>query len=86
MAIGTADHVWSNGDLLDAALSVSPAPPTTSTTERRRQLRVIDGGSLVGVCCLRGRRNFLAKPFRLLDPFKNGLLGVLYSLSGAVPV
>jgi hypothetical protein len=39
-----ADHVWSIGELLDAALAVAPAPPSETPTERRRQLRVIEGG------------------------------------------
>lgn len=44
MAIGVSDHVWSIGELLDAALAVAPLPPTITPTERRRQLQVIKGG------------------------------------------
>jgi hypothetical protein len=44
MAIGVADHVWSIGELLDAAIAIAPAPQSETPTERRRQLRVIDEG------------------------------------------
>lgn len=44
MALGIADHVWSIGELLDAALAAVPPKPTTTAPERRRQFRVIEGG------------------------------------------
>lgn len=45
IALGLADRPLSIGDLLDAALAVAPIqPPPLSPTERRRQLRVIEGG------------------------------------------
>lgn len=44
MAAGITDHVWSIGELLDAALAVEPPAPTTSAPDRRRQFRVIQGG------------------------------------------
>jgi len=44
VALGLADRVWSIGDLLDAALAVAPADPTTTAPDRRRRFRVIDGG------------------------------------------
>jgi len=44
VALGIADRVWSIGDLLDAALAVAPADPTTTAPERRRRFRVIEGG------------------------------------------
>jgi hypothetical protein len=44
MALGIAEHIWSIGELLDAALSVAPHEPTTTAPDRRRQFRVIEGG------------------------------------------
>ena len=44
MALGTADRVWTIGDLLDAALSAVPPMPTPTAPDRRRQFRIIDGG------------------------------------------
>jgi hypothetical protein len=44
MAIGITDHVWSIGELIDAALAAVPPKPTTTAPERRRQFRVIQGG------------------------------------------
>jgi hypothetical protein len=44
MAIGIAGHVWSIGDLLDAALAVAPTKPTETAPDRRRRFRVIEGG------------------------------------------
>jgi hypothetical protein len=43
MALGIAKHVWSIGELIDAALAVAPSEPTETAPERRR-FRVIDGG------------------------------------------
>jgi hypothetical protein len=48
VALGIADRVWSIGDLLDAALAVAPADPTTTAPERRRRFRVIEGGKQGG--------------------------------------
>src|SRR5215467_11724724 len=44
MALGLTDHVWSVGELLDAALAVAPLAPTDKAPERRRRFRVIEGG------------------------------------------
>jgi IS1 family transposase len=44
MALGLTDHVWSIGELIDAALAVVPPIPTETAPERRRRFRVIDGG------------------------------------------
>lgn len=44
VALGITDRVWTIGDLLDAALSVAPAGPTTTAPEWRRRFRVIEGG------------------------------------------
>jgi hypothetical protein len=44
MALGLAKHVWSIGDLLDAALAAAPAGPTETAPDRRRRFRVIQGG------------------------------------------
>jgi IS1 family transposase len=44
MALGIASHVWSIGELLDAALAVAPTEPTETAPDRRRRFRVIEGG------------------------------------------
>lgn len=44
MAIGIANHIWSIGELLDAALAVATPDPTETAPDRRRRFRVIDGG------------------------------------------
>jgi IS1 family transposase len=44
MALGITDHVWSIGELLDAAMAIEPPAPTTTAPDRRRRFRVIDGG------------------------------------------
>jgi IS1 family transposase len=44
MALGITDHVWSIGELLDAALATQPITPTPSAPDRRRRFRVIEGG------------------------------------------
>jgi hypothetical protein len=43
MALGVTDHVWSIGELIDAALATLPVEPT-APADRRRGLRVIEGG------------------------------------------
>jgi len=43
VALGIANHVWTIGGLLDAALATDPAPPE-NTPDRRRQFQVIEGG------------------------------------------
>ena len=43
MALGIADHVWSIGELIEAALSAVPPFPTPTAPDRRRQFRVIQG-------------------------------------------
>jgi hypothetical protein len=44
MAAGIADHVWSIGELLDAALAVAPHTPVDTPSNRRQRFRVIQGG------------------------------------------
>lgn len=44
IALGIADHVWSIGELLDAALLAVPPLPSPTAPDRRRQFRVIEGG------------------------------------------
>jgi IS1 family transposase len=44
MVLGLADHPWSIGELLDAALAVATPDPTETAPDRRRRFRVIDGG------------------------------------------
>jgi hypothetical protein len=44
MALGLTDHVWSIGELLDAALAVAPRAPTETAPDRRRRFQVIQGG------------------------------------------
>jgi hypothetical protein len=44
IALGIARHVWSIGELLDAALAVAPSEPTETAPERRQRFRVIHGG------------------------------------------
>ena len=48
MALGLTNHVWSIGELLDAALAVAPQGPTETAPERRRRFRVIQGGKING--------------------------------------
>jgi hypothetical protein len=44
VAAGIAHRVWTIGDLLDAALATQPIEPVVTAPDRRRQLRVIEGG------------------------------------------
>jgi hypothetical protein len=44
MALGLTDHVWSIGELIDAAIAVAPQEPSETPTERRKGFRVIEGG------------------------------------------
>jgi IS1 family transposase len=44
IALGITDHVWSIGELIDAALTAAPPKPTPTAPDRRRQFRVIEGG------------------------------------------
>jgi IS1 family transposase len=44
MALGLTDHVWSFGEMIDAALGAAPPKPTPTAPDRRRQFRVIEGG------------------------------------------
>jgi hypothetical protein len=46
MALGIADHVWSIGELIDAALATQSDAPRTPAPDRRRKFRVIDGGKI----------------------------------------
>jgi hypothetical protein len=38
------DHVWSIGELLDAALTTQPIDPVVTAPDRRRAFTVIAGG------------------------------------------
>ena len=44
MALGITDHVWSIGEVIDAALATLPVEPVTPKPGQRRQFRVIEGG------------------------------------------
>ncbi len=44
VALGIADHAWSIGELIDAALATQPITPETTAPDRRKQFRVIEGG------------------------------------------
>ncbi len=44
MALGITDHIWSIGELLDAALAIAPREPIETAPDRRRRFRVIEGG------------------------------------------
>ncbi len=43
-ALGITDHVWSIGELIDAALATQPITPVTTAPDRRKRFKVIDGG------------------------------------------
>ena len=40
VALGIADHVWSIGEMIDAALATLPIEPITTAPDRRRRFRV----------------------------------------------
>lgn len=42
--LGITDHVWSLGELIDAALATQPIDPVVTAPQRRRQFKVIEGG------------------------------------------
>jgi hypothetical protein len=44
MALGITDHVWSVGELLDAAIATQPIDPIVTAPDRRKRFRVIKGG------------------------------------------
>jgi IS1 family transposase len=44
VASQVTDHVWSIGELIDAALATQPTGPVVTVPERRRRFRVIEGG------------------------------------------
>jgi len=44
MALGIADRVWTIADLIEAALATQPITPVPSAPDRRRMLKVIQGG------------------------------------------
>lgn len=44
MALGIADHAWSLGELLDAALATQPIDPVVTAPDRRKRFKVIEGG------------------------------------------
>ena len=46
MALKITDHVWSIGELIDAALATQPIDPVMTAPERRKRFRVIEGGKL----------------------------------------
>ena len=43
MALGIADYVWTNGDLLDATIATQPITPVTTAPDRRKRFRVVEG-------------------------------------------
>jgi hypothetical protein len=43
MALGITDHVWSVGELIEAAFKAVPTKPTPTPAQRRREFRVIQG-------------------------------------------
>ncbi len=43
MALGITDHVWSIGELIEAALKAVPPVPTPTPAQRRKSFRVIQG-------------------------------------------
>jgi hypothetical protein len=45
MALGIVDHVWSIGELIDAALATQSPAPVTTASDRRKRFRVIEGGA-----------------------------------------
>jgi IS1 family transposase len=44
IVLGIADHVWSIGELIDAALATQSPAPVTTAPNRRKTFRVIEGG------------------------------------------
>jgi hypothetical protein len=44
VALGITDHVWSIGELIDAALKAVPFKPTPTAPDQRKQFRVIEEG------------------------------------------
>jgi IS1 family transposase len=44
MVLKITDHVWSIGELIDAALATQPIKPTVTAPDRRKRFRVIEGG------------------------------------------
>jgi hypothetical protein len=44
MQLDVTDHIWSIGELVDAALVVAPKEPLGTAPDRRRRFRVIEGG------------------------------------------
>jgi hypothetical protein len=44
VALGITDHMWSIGELLDAALATQPIDPVVTAPDRRRRFRIIQGG------------------------------------------
>jgi hypothetical protein len=46
---GVADRVWTIGEFLGAALATQPTTPTATAPDRRRKLRVTDGGKEISL-------------------------------------
>jgi hypothetical protein len=44
VAQGLADHAWSIGELIDAALATQPIEPVVTAPDRRCRFKVIEGG------------------------------------------
>lgn len=44
VALGITDHVWSFGELIEAALGTQPIKPETTAPNRRKAFQVIQGG------------------------------------------
>ena len=44
VALGITDHIWTIGELIDAALAAVPPKPAPTAPDQRKQFRVIQGG------------------------------------------
>jgi hypothetical protein len=44
IALGITDHVWSIGELVDAAIATQPITPVTTAPDRRKRFQVIEDG------------------------------------------
>lgn len=44
LTLGITDHVWSIGELIEAALAAEPETPTVPAPDKWRRFRVIEGG------------------------------------------
>jgi hypothetical protein len=44
VSLGVTDHVWSIGELIDAALATQPQAPETTAPNLRKRFKGIEGG------------------------------------------